>query len=218
MYVDPWTCILTGKCLSQCARSMVGLQNHLCIITMSDVLMYADMHLCIFLSSYGSMFGTLGTLHRDKNLLYLLYPINEEKCRSGSFLTHNFCLINIVTSSSLCSFQKDPTVTMLFLVWHWCFPVICLFEFLSIFARVLCWMFLWLCILIFMWLVIMVRVASAGLGFLQFCNLNSFRTKFILGFAFFMGLSVPQYFNEFASVAGYGPVHTGARWVCGLLD
>jgi len=29
-----------------------------------------------------------------------------------------------------------------------------------------------------------------------------------------MGLSVPQYFNEYTSVAGYGPVHTGARWVC----
>ncbi|XP_058081147.1 nucleobase-ascorbate transporter 7-like [Magnolia sinica] len=55
-------------------------------------------------------------------------------------------------------------------------------------------------------------VGSAGLGFLQFCNVNSFRTKFILGFSFFMGLSVPQYFNEYASVAGYGPVHTSARW------
>jgi len=28
-----------------------------------------------------------------------------------------------------------------------------------------------------------------------------------------MGLSVPQYFNEYTAVAGYGPVHTGARWV-----
>jgi len=55
---------------------------------------------------------------------------------------------------------------------------------------------------------------SAGLGFLQFCNLNSFRTKFILGFSVFMGLSVPQYFNEYTSVAGYGPVHTHSRWVC----
>ena len=55
---------------------------------------------------------------------------------------------------------------------------------------------------------------ACGLSFLQFCNLNSFRTKFIVGFSFFMGLSVPQYFNEYTSVAGYGPVHTGARWVC----
>jgi xanthine/uracil permease len=56
-------------------------------------------------------------------------------------------------------------------------------------------------------------VGGVGLSFLQFCNLNSFRTKFIMGFAFFMGLSVPQYFNEYTAVAGYGPVHTGARWV-----
>jgi len=55
---------------------------------------------------------------------------------------------------------------------------------------------------------------AVGLSFLQFCNLNSFRTKFILGFSVFMGLSVPQYFNEYTSVAGYGPVHTSARWVC----
>jgi hypothetical protein len=34
-----------------------------------------------------------------------------------------------------------------------------------------------------------------------------------MGFSIFMGLSVPQYFNEYTSVAGYGPVHTGARWV-----
>jgi hypothetical protein len=29
----------------------------------------------------------------------------------------------------------------------------------------------------------------------------------------FMGISVPQYFNEYTSVAGFGPVHTHARWV-----
>ncbi|KAB1208905.1 putative nucleobase-ascorbate transporter 10 [Morella rubra] len=34
------------------------------------------------------------------------------------------------------------------------------------------------------------------LGFLQYCNLNSFRNKFVLGFSFFMGISVPQYFRE----------------------
>jgi len=54
---------------------------------------------------------------------------------------------------------------------------------------------------------------SAGLSFLQFCNLNSFKTKFILGFSVFMGLSIPQYFNEYTAIKGYGPVHTGARWV-----
>ncbi|KAJ0960398.1 hypothetical protein J5N97_001760 [Dioscorea zingiberensis] len=61
-------------------------------------------------------------------------------------------------------------------------------------------------------------VGSVGLSFLQFCNLNSFRTKFILGFSFFMGLSVPQYFNEYTAVAGYGPVHTGARWFNDIIN
>ncbi|CAN6274436.1 unnamed protein product [Urochloa humidicola] len=59
---------------------------------------------------------------------------------------------------------------------------------------------------------------SAGLGFLQFCNLNSFRTKFILGFSVFMGLSVPQYFSEYTYVAGYGPVHTHSRWFNDMIN
>ncbi|KAK6160597.1 hypothetical protein DH2020_003978 [Rehmannia glutinosa] len=53
-------------------------------------------------------------------------------------------------------------------------------------------------------------VSSAGLGFLQFCNLNSFRTKLILGFSFFIGLSLPQYFREHHLNSRYGPVHTPA--------
>uniref|UniRef100_A0A803MBY5 Nucleobase-ascorbate transporter 6 n=1 Tax=Chenopodium quinoa TaxID=63459 RepID=A0A803MBY5_CHEQI len=61
-------------------------------------------------------------------------------------------------------------------------------------------------------------VGSAGLGFLQFCNLNSFRTKFILGFSVFMGLSIPQYFNEYTAVKGYGPVHTHARWFNDMVN
>jgi len=56
-------------------------------------------------------------------------------------------------------------------------------------------------------------VGSGGLSFLQFCNLNSFRTKFVLGFSIFLGLSIPQYFNEYTAINGFGPVHTGARWV-----
>ncbi|KAL6013583.1 Nucleobase-ascorbate transporter 6 [Asimina triloba] len=61
-------------------------------------------------------------------------------------------------------------------------------------------------------------MGSAGLSFLQFCNLNSFRTKFILGFSVFVGLSVPQYFNEYTAVAGYGPVHTRARWFNDIIN
>ncbi|KAH0672118.1 hypothetical protein AABB24_009278 [Solanum stoloniferum] len=61
-------------------------------------------------------------------------------------------------------------------------------------------------------------VGSAGLSFLQFCNLNSFRTKFILGFSIFMGLSIPQYFNEYTAINGYGPVHTRARWFNDMIN
>ncbi|KAJ8461729.1 hypothetical protein OPV22_034655 [Ensete ventricosum] len=61
-------------------------------------------------------------------------------------------------------------------------------------------------------------VGAAGLSLLQFSNLNSFRTKFILGFSVFLGLSVPQYFKEYTSVAGYGPVHTGARWFNDIVN
>ncbi|BBG94115.1 Xanthine/uracil permease family protein [Prunus dulcis] len=61
-------------------------------------------------------------------------------------------------------------------------------------------------------------VGSAGLTLLQYCNLNSFRTKFILGFSIYMGLSIPQYFNEYTLVKGYGPVHTGARWFNDMVN
>ncbi|GFY88321.1 Xanthine/uracil permease family protein [Actinidia rufa] len=61
-------------------------------------------------------------------------------------------------------------------------------------------------------------IGAGGLSFLQFCNLNSFRTKFILGFSFFMGLSIPQYFNEYTAANGYGPVHTGARWFNDMIN
>ncbi|XP_010475923.1 PREDICTED: nucleobase-ascorbate transporter 8 [Camelina sativa] len=55
-------------------------------------------------------------------------------------------------------------------------------------------------------------VGAGGLSLLQFCNLNSFRTKFILGFSIFMGLSIPQYFYQYTIVHHYGPVHTSATW------
>ncbi|PSR84858.1 Nucleobase-ascorbate transporter like [Actinidia chinensis var. chinensis] len=61
-------------------------------------------------------------------------------------------------------------------------------------------------------------VGAGGLSFLQFCNLNSFRTKFILGFSIFMGLSIPQYFNEYTARNGYGPVHTRARWFNDMIN
>jgi nucleobase transporter 1/2 len=38
-------------------------------------------------------------------------------------------------------------------------------------------------------------IAAVGLSNLQFVNLNSARNLFILGFSFYMGLSMPQYFQ-----------------------
>jgi nucleobase transporter 1/2 len=38
-------------------------------------------------------------------------------------------------------------------------------------------------------------IASVGMSNLQFVNLNSARNLFIIGFAFFMGLSVPEFFT-----------------------
>ncbi|MCP4546733.1 MAG: xanthine permease, partial [bacterium] len=37
-------------------------------------------------------------------------------------------------------------------------------------------------------------IAAVGLSNLQFVDLNSARNLFIIGFAFFMGLSLPEYF------------------------
>ncbi|MCO5578683.1 hypothetical protein L7F22_032527 [Adiantum nelumboides] len=56
------------------------------------------------------------------------------------------------------------------------------------------------------------QVVACGLSFLQFVNVNHSRSMFILGFSIFMGLSVPQYFAEFAASAGHGPVHTHSHW------
>ncbi|KAF8391214.1 hypothetical protein HHK36_023516 [Tetracentron sinense] len=55
-------------------------------------------------------------------------------------------------------------------------------------------------------------VASVGLSFLQFTNMNSMRNLFITGVAFFLGLSVPQYFRDYTAAALHGPAHTKAGW------
>ncbi|KAA0050417.1 putative nucleobase-ascorbate transporter 10 [Cucumis melo var. makuwa] len=61
-------------------------------------------------------------------------------------------------------------------------------------------------------------VSSSGLGFLQFCNLNSFRTKFILGTSFFSGLSIPQYFREYyhRDLNPSEHIYSGQRWLPSL--
>ncbi|KAG5526291.1 hypothetical protein RHGRI_032541 [Rhododendron griersonianum] len=53
---------------------------------------------------------------------------------------------------------------------------------------------------------------SDGLELLHLCDLDKLRTKFIVGFSIFMGLSVPQYFNGYMGTSGCGPVHTHANW------
>ncbi|KAL6588036.1 hypothetical protein OROMI_001014 [Orobanche minor] len=55
-------------------------------------------------------------------------------------------------------------------------------------------------------------VGVSGLGFFQFCRLNSFQNKFILAFSIFLGLLVPQDFNGYMDIKGYGPTHTSGRW------
>ncbi|KAK4437174.1 Nucleobase-ascorbate transporter 6 [Sesamum alatum] len=61
-------------------------------------------------------------------------------------------------------------------------------------------------------------VGAGGLSFLQFCQLNSFRNKFILAVSIFLGLSVPQYFNGYTAINGYGPAHTHGRWFNDIVN
>ncbi|KAG5030927.1 hypothetical protein JHK85_014909 [Glycine max] len=61
-------------------------------------------------------------------------------------------------------------------------------------------------------------VASVGLSFLQFTNMNSMRNLFILGVALFLGFSVPEYFREYTSKALHGPTHTRAGWFDDFLN
>ncbi|XP_057494293.1 nucleobase-ascorbate transporter 2-like isoform X1 [Actinidia eriantha] len=55
-------------------------------------------------------------------------------------------------------------------------------------------------------------VASVGLSYLQFTNMNSMRNLFITGVAMFLGLSIPEYFREYTAAALHGPSHTEAGW------
>ncbi|KAK9735421.1 hypothetical protein RND81_04G205000 [Saponaria officinalis] len=55
-------------------------------------------------------------------------------------------------------------------------------------------------------------VSSAGLNYLQFCNLNSFRTLFILGFTSFMAISVPQYFRDYKLTSRSTPLGIHSEW------
>nr|XP_029121967.1 nucleobase-ascorbate transporter 1-like [Elaeis guineensis] len=61
-------------------------------------------------------------------------------------------------------------------------------------------------------------VASVGISFLQFTNMNSMRNLIITGLSLFLGISVPQYFSETLSSSGHGPVYTRAGWFNGFLN
>jgi len=60
-------------------------------------------------------------------------------------------------------------------------------------------------------------IASVGLSNLQFVDLNSGRNLFILGFAFFMGLSLPEYFNANPVALGEGLFLEGLSDVINIL-
>ncbi|KAF3781834.1 Nucleobase-ascorbate transporter 2 [Nymphaea thermarum] len=61
-------------------------------------------------------------------------------------------------------------------------------------------------------------VASVGLSFLQFTNMNSMRSLFITGVSLFLGLSVPEYFNEFTISAHHGPAHSNSGWFNDIIN
>ncbi|CAM6081627.1 unnamed protein product [Calypogeia fissa] len=61
-------------------------------------------------------------------------------------------------------------------------------------------------------------IAAIGISSLQFANMNCPRNIFIVGFALFMGLSVPQYFIEYQTAAGRGPAHTHSRWFNDIMN
>lgn len=54
---------------------------------------------------------------------------------------------------------------------------------------------------------------SVGLSFLQFTNMNSMRNLFITGLSLFLGISIPQFFDEYWTPNRRGLVHTNAGWV-----
>ncbi len=55
-------------------------------------------------------------------------------------------------------------------------------------------------------------IAAVGLSNLQFVDMNAPRNLFIIGFAFFMGLSMPQY------IAANEVVITGAPWLADIIN
>ncbi|KAG4953182.1 hypothetical protein JHK87_038776 [Glycine soja] len=61
-------------------------------------------------------------------------------------------------------------------------------------------------------------VASIGISFLQFTNMNSIRNLIIIGLTLFLGISVPQFFNQYWTPSRRGLVHTNAGWFNAFLN
>ncbi len=63
-------------------------------------------------------------------------------------------------------------------------------------------------------------IASVGLSNLQFVDLNSVRNLFIMGFAFFMGLSMPFYFFGMSAPVPFpgSPLQFDPKWLAGVLQ
>ncbi|XP_066357484.1 nucleobase-ascorbate transporter 3-like [Miscanthus floridulus] len=62
-------------------------------------------------------------------------------------------------------------------------------------------------------------VAAVGVSFMQFANKNSMRNIYIIGLSLFLGISIPQYFNEYTSSAdGRGPARTNAGWFNDIIN
>ncbi|KAL5148460.1 Nucleobase-ascorbate transporter 1 [Glycine soja] len=61
-------------------------------------------------------------------------------------------------------------------------------------------------------------VAAVGISFLQFTNMNSMRNLIITGLTLFLGISVPQFSNQYWTSSHHGPVHTNAGWFNAFLN
>ncbi|TYI18537.1 hypothetical protein ES332_A07G097800v1 [Gossypium tomentosum] len=55
-------------------------------------------------------------------------------------------------------------------------------------------------------------VGSVGLSFLQFTNMNCMRNLIIAGLSLFLGISIPQFFNQYWNPSHRGLAHTNAAW------
>ncbi|KAF6143425.1 hypothetical protein GIB67_029594 [Kingdonia uniflora] len=61
-------------------------------------------------------------------------------------------------------------------------------------------------------------VAATGISFIQFTNNNSMRNLYIMGLSLFLGISIPQYFTQFAVTAGHGPINSDGGWFNGIFN